>query len=39
MQSKRAIAIAAERRAFEVRALVAAGMLMLPLLLLLLISP
>lgn len=40
MQRKRAIAIAVEqRRAFEVRVLVAAGMLLLPALLLLLIGP
>jgi hypothetical protein len=40
MQRKRAIAIAVEqRRAFEARVIIAAGLLLLPALLLLLISP
>ncbi|WP_280136841.1 hypothetical protein [Devosia geojensis] len=40
MQRKRAIAIAAQQRqAFEARVLLAAGLLLLPALLLLLISP
>lgn len=38
-RQKRAIAIAAEQRAFESRLLIAAGLLLLPALLLLLISP
>jgi hypothetical protein len=39
MQRQRARAIAAERRVFETRLLIAAGLLLLPALLLLLISP
>jgi hypothetical protein len=39
MQRQRAIAIAAERKAFESRLLIAAGLLLLPALFLLLISP
>ena len=39
MQRNRAIAIATERKALESRLLLAAGMLLLPVLLLLLISP
>ena len=38
-RQRRAIAIAAERKAFESRLLISAGMLLFPLLLLLLISP